>query len=272
MGIEASVILTFYNKIEVLKLVLAGFERQSFKNFEIIIADDGSNNKVVSELQEIMQRSSLQINHIWHPDQGWQKNIIMNKAIVAAKSEYILFTDGDCIPHRHFVKEHLLAKEKNYVLTGRRVLLSERVSNFLTVSKVSHGFLEKILFPWMLYDRLFGKGQFVENAIYFKSSWIRKRINKKDRGLLGSNFSLHKADMLAVNGFDERYRSPYVGEDTDLDFRLRLNGCNYRHLKHMAIQYHFYHRRLEFSDANYSILNENKKRKTGYTPYGIVKS
>jgi GT2 family glycosyltransferase len=109
------------------------------------------------------------------------------------------------------------------------------------------------------------------NGIYFKCKWIRKRINKKDRGLLGSNFSLHKADLLAVNGFDERYLSPYVGEDTDLDYRLRLNGCKYRHLKHVAIQYHYYHRRLEFSDANNSILKDNQQRETGYTPYGLIK-
>jgi glycosyltransferase involved in cell wall biosynthesis len=272
MNSEASVILSFYNKIEVLKLVLSGFERQSLKNFEIIIADDGSDNSVVHELQQIMQGSSLHISHVWHPDQGWQKNTILNKAIVAANSDYIIFTDGDCIPHRHFVKEHFMAKETNYALTGRRVLLSRRVSEFLTVSRVRHGFLEKILVPWMILERLSGEGQFVENALYFKWKWIRKKINKKDRGLLGSNFSIHKADLLAINGFDERYQSPYVGEDTDLEFRLRLNGCKFRHLKHLAIQYHYFHPRLEFNDSNYGILNDNKQRTTGYTPFGIIKS
>ena len=272
MKIEASVIISFYNKIEVLKLVLSGFERQSLKNFEIIIADDGSDNPVVHELQQIIKGSPLLLKHIWHPDKGWQKNIILNRAIVAACSDYLIFTDGDCIPHRHFVKEHVQAKEKNYTLTGRRVLLSRRVSEFLTVERIKKGFLEKILFPWMVLERFLGEGQFVENAVYIKWKWIRNRINKKNRGLLGSNFSIHKADLLSVNGFDERYLSPYVGEDTDLEFRLRLNGCNFRHLKHLAIQYHFFHSRMEFNDSNYNILNDNKQRKTGYTPYGIIKS
>jgi glycosyltransferase involved in cell wall biosynthesis len=272
MNYLATVIITFYNKIDILRLVLSGYERQSSKDFEIIIADDGSNEKVVAELQQIIRLSSLHINHIWHPDNGWQKNLIMNKAIVAAETDYLIFTDGDCIPHKHFVKEHLQAREKNHVLTGRRVLLSKRVSEFLTVKRVKLGLLERLLFPWMLLERIFGEGQYVENGIYFRSKWIRNRLNKKDRGLLGSNFSLYKADILAVNGFDERYQSPYVGEDTDLDVRLRQFGCRYRHLKHLAIQYHFYHPRLAYSESNLMILDENKKLTDGYTPYGINKS
>ncbi len=272
MNYLATIIITFYNKTNILRLVLAGFERQSVKDFEIIIADDGSNENTVHELQQIIRLSPLHIRHVWHPDNGWQKNLIMNKAIMAAETDYLVFTDGDCIPHRHFVKEHLQARERNYVLTGRRVLLSKKVSEFLTVKKVRLGLLEKMLFPWMLLERIFGKGQFVENAIYFRHKWIRKRINKKDRGLLGSNFSLHKADILAVNGFDERYLSPYVGEDTDLDMRLRQHNCKYRHLKHLAIQYHYYHHRLEYSDHNLIILEENKKLTNGYTSFGINKA
>jgi glycosyltransferase involved in cell wall biosynthesis len=272
MKTEATVIISFYNKIQILKLVLAGFERQSFRNFEILIADDGSETSVVNELQQIISGSPLRIRHVWHSDQGWQKNIILNKAIVDAGSDYIIFIDGDCIPHRHFIREHVFAKERNFVLTGRRVLLSRRISEYLTTDKVKQGILEKRLLPWMIFDRLMGNGQFIENAVYFKWKWIRKRINKKTRGLLGSNFSLHKEDLLAINGFDERYLSPYVGEDTDLEYRLRLKGCRFRHLKHLAIQYHYFHPRLKFSDANYSIFNDNKQRGTPYTPFGIVKS
>jgi glycosyltransferase involved in cell wall biosynthesis len=269
---EASVIITFYNKIDILKLVLSGFERQSEKNFEILIADDGSDDSVVRELHRCISASPLQIKHVWHADKGWQKNIIMNRAIVMANTDYIIFTDGDCIPHRHFVKEHLQARNKNMVLTGRRVLLSRRISQYLSVSMVRNGFLEHVLFPWMLFERLLGKGQFIENAIYFKWTWIRKKINKKTKGLLGSNFSIHKNDILSINGFDERYLSPYIGEDTDLEYRLRLKGCKFKHLKHLAIQFHYFHPRLETIDSNYVIFDDNKRRNTAYTPFGIHKN
>jgi glycosyltransferase involved in cell wall biosynthesis len=268
----ATIILSFYNKPDILKLVLAGFERQSEKAFEIVIADDGSNTDAVKALERIIQSSPLQIQHVWHKDEGWRKNIILNKAIVAAKSPYLIFVDGDCIPHRHFVKEHLNAREEGFILTGRRVLLSKNISEFLSFNKVRNGWLEKLLFPWMLIERVAGKGQFVENALYFKYDWIRKRINNKRKGLLGSNFSLHKSDMLVVNGFDERYLAPYVGEDTDLEYRLRKHGFKFRHLKHLAIQYHLFHPRLEFNNENHALLQENMQRSSGYTPFGIVKS
>jgi len=271
MNYITSVIISFYNKIDVLKLVLSGFERQSEVNFEIVIADDGSSEPAVRELKQIMEGSPLSISHIWHQDQGWQKNAILNKAIVAARSDYIIIIDGDCIPHRHFIKEHVQAKDHHLVLTGRRVLLSKRVSESLTPERVRRGYLEHILLPWMVLERLTGKGAFVENALYFRWTWIRKILNKKDRGLLGSNFSLHKEDLLAVNGFDERYQAPYVGEDTDLEFRLRLHGFAFRHLKHLAIQYHFHHQRLALNESNYTLLDDNKKRGIGYTPFGINK-
>ena len=86
MNYLATVIITFYNKTEILKLVLAGFERQSVKEFEIIIADDGSHENAVHELQQIIGSSPLHIRHVWHPENGWQKNLIMNKAIMAAET------------------------------------------------------------------------------------------------------------------------------------------------------------------------------------------
>jgi len=272
MEIQASVIITFYNKIDILELVLAGFERQSVKNFEIIIADDGSKDEIVNRLKQILLSSNLNIRHVWHPDKGWQKNIMLNKAIQEAAADYLIIIDGDCIPHRHFVKEHLAARETNCILTGRRVLLSERVSKFLSARRVSNGYLEYVLFPWMVLERLLGKGAFVENAIYIKWTIIRNRLNRKKRGLLGSNFSAYKTDLIAVNGFDERYLAPYVGEDTDLEYRLRLYGCKFRHLKHLAIQYHYYHPRLPYSDQNLLIFEDTKKRGFSYTPYGIVKT
>jgi glycosyltransferase involved in cell wall biosynthesis len=272
MKIEASVIISFYNKVDALKLVLSGFERQTQKNFEIIIADDGSNYLVVNELKQIIAGSEMIIKHVWHPDKGWQKNIILNKAIIETQAEYIIFTDGDCIPHRHFIKEHVLEKQKKQVHTGRRVMLSKRVTESLTAKMVRKGYLENALVPWMIIERVFGHGQFIENAFYFKFDWIRKRINKKNKGLLGSNFSLHKEDLLAINGFDERYLLPYVGEDTDLEYRLRLYGCKFKHLKHLAIQYHLYHIRQSYDKTNLEIFNDNKNRATAYTPFGIVQS
>ena len=96
----ASVIISFYNKIDYLKAVLAGFERQTHKEFEILIADDGSKASVVDEVKKIIATSPLTIKHVWHADNGWQKNKILNRAIKRSKYAYLIFIDGDCIPHK----------------------------------------------------------------------------------------------------------------------------------------------------------------------------
>jgi GT2 family glycosyltransferase len=99
--------------------------------------------------------------------------------------------------------------------------------------------------------------------------WIRKRLNKRRDCWV--QFLPAKEDLLAVNGFDERYHAPYVGEDTDLEYRLRLHGLAFRHLKHLAIQYHLFHQRQTMNESNYLLFEDNKKRGIGFTPFGINK-
>ena len=96
---KASIIAAFYNRIDYLKLVLAGLERQTEKDFELIIADDGSRKDIVEEIKVIQTIHSFPIKHIWQEDKGFRKNRILNKAIIASESDYLIFIDADCIPH-----------------------------------------------------------------------------------------------------------------------------------------------------------------------------
>lgn len=268
---KVSLIISFYNKISWLKLVLAGLNRQSLMDFEVIIADDGSSREVVNVLQEIIPNYFFPINHVWHKDLGWKKNIILNKAVVASKSDYIIFIDGDCIPHRHFIKDHFSNRVKDHVLVGRRLHLSSSLSLKLTERKVEKGYLENFGMLKLFYGQLHGrKCKHWENGIY-APRFVRPFINRKDKGILGSNFSLYKHNLLSVNGFDERYLAPAVGEDTDLELRLRNIGCKMKSIKHLAIQYHLFHKTLDRPSANLTIFNENKKLNLTYTPFGITR-
>jgi glycosyltransferase involved in cell wall biosynthesis len=267
-----TLIISFYNHFSFLELVLAGLERQIHKNFEIIIADDGSKDKIIKKINNYKNTSALNIKHVWHEDKGWRKNRILNFSVQQSSGEYLVFTDGDCIPHKAFIHEHLLNKQPNTVLAGRRVNLSKNVTDLLTPSKVKKGFLETRLFPLMIWEAIMRRGDRVENGLYFRNKFIRKRINLKDRGILGSNFSIYKSDILAINGFDERYEAPAVGEDTDLEYRLKLNETKVKTVKHLAIQYHLYHPKLSRPGKNLDILYDTMEKKNYYTPYGINKS
>ena len=89
--VKTSVIAAFYNNLHYLKLVLAGFERQTEKEFEFIIADDGSKEEVVKEIEKIASNYSFRIKHVWHPDKGFRKNKILNQAILVSDSIHLFF-------------------------------------------------------------------------------------------------------------------------------------------------------------------------------------
>lgn len=267
---KLSLIISFYSKIEYLKLVFAGLKRQTFTDFEIIIADDGSSENIINETHILIRESGLNASHLWHEDKGFRKNKILNQAILASQGDYLIFIDGDCVPHSNFIEEHFTNNRENTCLTGRRVNLSEKITRALTQENVQDGDLEKF-FPLVL-DGIFGKSFDVEKGFYFRSKFLREELNKKKRGILGCNFSLFKKDILAINGFDERYEAPSIGEDSDIQFRLELNNVNIKSLNNIAVQYHLYHKLQPRPQANLDLFDEVKKAKAHYTPYGIVKS
>lgn len=268
--IDCSLIISFYNRIDYLKLVLAGLERQTFRNFQIILADDGSNQNVVREIESISKQISFPFIHIWQEDKGFRKNRILNSAIRNSSANYLIFIDGDCIPHRKFIEEHYTNRSFEQCLTGRRVNLSKQITNKLTFEAVKEGFLEKRMVP-LIIDGLVGKSIDVEKGIYFESKTLREYFNKKKRGLLGCNISIHKADIERINGFDERYQAPSIGEDSDIQYRLELLGIKIKSLNNIAIQYHLYHEIQKRTEKNLELFSEVRKSAEHYTPYGLQK-
>ena len=268
---KVSVIIAFYNNTNFLKLVFAGLERQTEKNFEVIIADDGSNEESVRELKKMIEDSSFDVKHVWHKDKGWRKNIILNKSILKSKSDQVIFMDADCVPHKEFISEHIKNREPKTILTGRRANISERVTFNLTPDRVKRGELENMKLIFFL-EGLSRKTRHMEKAFYIKSRYLRKQIQKKKSTILGCNFSMNKSDLFELNGFDERYLAPACGEDSDIDMRARFLGLKFKSMNNMAIQYHLYHKILPRGKENIEILEENRKNEVIYTPYGLKKN
>lgn len=266
-----SLIIGFCNDFDALSLLFAGLDRQTFKGFEVIIADDGSREQVVEQVGALIGRSHLACKHVWHEDKGFRKNTILNRAVLASSGDYLVFIDGDCIPHRAFMEEHARHGKPRRVLAGRRVELSERISAMLTPDRVRAGHLENRLFPLMVWDSMLGRASFVENALHIPLGFLCRAINRGQGSIIGSNYSLHKADLLAVNGFDERYHGPGL-EDSDVEYRLRLNGVHVNRMRHMAIQYHVYHAPRGYSAANSKILADTMKKRIAFTPHGIERA
>jgi glycosyltransferase involved in cell wall biosynthesis len=268
--IKATLIISFYNNIDYLKFIAAGLERQSFRDFEIIIADDGSGTESIGEVEKLSLKLPFPLKHVWQEDKRFRKNKILNKAVQAASSDYLIFIDGDCVPHSLFIKEHYEHKKEGTCFTGRRVNLSPKITSLLTESNIKDGYLENRNFSLVM-DGLFGKSYDVEKGFYTSSPTIRNILNRKKRGILGCNFSLCKSDLLKINGFDERYEGPSIGEDSDIQYRLELIGININSLKYMAIQYHLYHKRQHHPKENLDLFAQVKLTAIPSTPFGIIK-
>lgn len=255
---DLSLVIAVYNRAEVLRLVLAALGRQSFGNFEVIVADDGSGLPVREVVEEAKKLYGYPVTHLWHEDSGWRKNTMLNKAIRASKSDYLAFIDGDCLPARKFLADHWNERESGRILLGRRVEMSERWANGLTMGKIRNGRFERIRLPELL-DGVKGKALRLEDGVRIRNKFLRRLSLRKAGRILGSNFSLHKKDIAAINGFDEGYDGPGHGEDSDVQYRLSLIGVTGKSLRNLAIQYHVYHSRTTPSENSLRRFEEVRK-------------
>lgn len=271
--LKASLIISVYSKKVELALIFKMLSMQSIKNFEVIVADDDSPESMKGFTEKLAEEYQIRTQFITHKYRGFGKNRILNKAILAAKSSYLIFIDGDCLPHKHFIKEHLKTSAENTVLCGRRVLLGKKLSDKI---KKDPGILNKgtLKYLTVVNDKLNTKipSNFAEESIYIKSKLLSKLINRKT-SLLGCNFSLPKELMKKINGFDEEYDGPGIGEDSDIEFRLKLAGAKFRSVRNKAILYHLYHPLTKESNNNYDYFNNVvKKQDSYYCKNGLVKS
>ncbi len=269
---QLSVIVSFYNRIDFLINVIASLKIQSFKDFEVIISDDGSAPDVVRKVKELLDQSGLIYQYVFHEDKGFRKTTILNKSVIASRCDYLVFIDADCVLHKHFLLEHFNGREKGTVRSGRRVNLLEKTSHKLSEQNIQSGYLGiRILFDLFFESPDYGLKGF-EQGLYFKNKLLRKFLSNKDKGLLGCNFSMYKQDLLLINGFDERFNKAGVGEDTDLHARLLRAGIKVKSITKRAIVYHQYHKLLKREEDIYKYYEENNKANVTYTPYGINKN
>jgi len=240
---SASVIVSTYNRLFALKLALEGFRRQTCKNFEVIIADDGSTDETKNFLRDNKDSYPFRLKHVWQEDNGYRKARILNIAIANAESKLIIFNDGDCIPHNEFVGAHIDLIEKGNFLISRMVLLSEKISNKIDIDYVSRGKLDSFNLNIFL-DYVFGDTKYFEYSLSIKNDFLYELIKKyrKNKSVFGSNFSAFKDDLIKINGFNEDF-TKWGSEDGELGIRLLNLGLKPKIAICRAINFHYYHKR-----------------------------
>lgn len=269
--IEVSVIISTYNSPLWLQKVLWSYNLQTYKNFEVIIADDGSNLETKKLIDNMKSNVFYPINHIWHDDNGFRKTIILNKATVASKGNYLVYTDGDCIARKDFLEVHINKRKNGCFLSGGYFKLPMDISLKITKQDIE----EQLCFDIKWLKKLGLKSSFKNNKLTSKGlkKMILNRFTPTRITWNGHNSSCYKKDVLEANGYDERMQ--YGGEDRELGERLVNAGLKPLRVRYSAICVHLDHKRGYVNEdmitKNKSIRAFTKSNQVKKTPYGINK-
>lgn len=269
---KVSVIFTTYNSVEWLEKVIWGFAIQDFKDFEVIIADDGSGPETKAKIEECQNEFDLEIHHVWHPDDGFQKSKILNKAIEKSSTDYLIFTDGDCIPRHDFVRVHHDHAGRGFILSGGYFKLPMDTSKLITREDVFDGNVFNK--EWLLSNGTPNTYKFLKLT---SEGWLENALNKftpAGAPWNGHNSSGWKDDIVKVNGFNEEMQ--YGGQDRELGERLFNLGIKSKQIRYSAICVHLDHKRgyatKESIDKNLAIRKNTRQNKITWTKNGIIKS
>ncbi|WP_455210161.1 glycosyltransferase [Kaarinaea lacus] len=255
------VLLAVYNNLDVTRLTLQGYCRQIDTEFTLVIADDGSGPEIKQLVDEF--QSQLTIRHLWQEDQGFRKARILNRAIATSNADYLVFSDNDCIPSRHFVADHRMAAQQGYFITGRRVDLGPVPTDELLIGKRR----DPESFWWVLQHSWRKNLKRGEKALR-PPHWLHKLWSSKQIGTLGANMAMWRDDLIKINGFDETFEG-YGMEEVDLEWRLLASGLKRRSCLGRAILYHLYHQPRAMTPENKRYLNEKIAKGVWYAEKGI---
>jgi len=269
---RVSLIVNIYKNLKALKLIIDALKRQTYKDFEVVICEDGEDKEIKGYIDSI---EGLSIVHTTQEDKGVRKAHSQNNGVRAASGEYLIFIDGDCIPYTTFIEGHVLLAEKKCVLSGRRVNLNKDITKKLYDGTLSPLQLEK---NYLLnFSLMFDKSSRFEQGIFIHPhSFIYKNfIAKRDRNvsIIGCNFSCWRDDMFELNGFDEDYGESGVSDDVDLEWRFKAYGLKIKSCKNAANMFHLYHEVAPRKDidSSYQLMYEKQKRNEYICKNGLVR-
>lgn len=258
-----AVVVTTYNRPDALAAVLAGYGAQSDRDFELIVADDGSTDATREVVADFSRRLPFAVKHLWQEDHGFRAAAIRNRAAACTAADYILFSDGDCIPPRRFVHYHRVLAEPGYFVAGNRILLTERFTRRVLTEHIPiHAWGTMRWFA----SRLRGEANRLMPLLRFSPNAIFRRARpQRWHGVKTCNLALWRADLLRVNGLDESYEG-WGLEDSDLVIRLLHAGVRHKSGRFFVPVFHLWHAesdrsRLPANEARLTaLLGENRYR------------
>lgn len=227
-----ALVIATYNWPEALHCCLLSVARQTLLPKEVIIADDGSDQRTLAVINKMRKFLPIQVVHVWQEDDGFRKTQILNKAVSQCTADYVVQIDGDVILHPSFIADHIAAAESGVFVRGSRARLTPtKTLDTLQSRNIRIGFYSN-----GVHNRF--------NAVrmpFFQQLGQRKEM--KSRSVRGSNLAFWKADFIRVNGYNNELNG-WGHEDEELAARFINNGICKKIVKLGAVQFHLHHKEL----------------------------
>lgn len=234
-----SVIFSTYNQPAALERVLWGYALQTYRDFEVLVADDGSGPETAEVIRRVRDQTGLEVRHVWHEDRGFRKCEILNRAILASGGDYLLFSDGDCIPRRDMVEVHARLAEPDCFLSGGCLRIPGPLTERLSVDDVRDGRFAEL--RWLLSQGWRPGRRALRLVPSERVAALFDRLTPTRTQFGGHNASTWRWAIEQANGFDAEMG--YGGLDRALGYRLRNLGLRGRQVRHRAICVHLHHER-----------------------------
>ena len=216
-----SVVLASYERAAELDIVLHAFAEQQGPRVEVVVADDGSGGTVGRVIER--WRDKLEPTHVWQPKEGFRKARALNRAASAARGDYLVFLDADCVPRQGFMNAIRKGALPGWFISTKRLMLGEGFSRRVVDEQLP-------IWRWTAFDWFVRAPREVGRPGYLLAGRDRRRpwrgggapFVPPDRAY--SLIGVFRSDFERVNGFDERCRRVDDGEDQDLAIRLGRSG------------------------------------------------
>jgi glycosyltransferase involved in cell wall biosynthesis len=241
-----TLVVNTYNQPDYLTRVLAAVTRQSTPPDEVLLADDGSEGPTKAVFAKWAAQQKIRTLHVWQKNEGFRRSRILNQAIATSRSDYLVFLDGDTVPHPQFIADHRATATPGFFIQGHRALVEQKAAEWFGTNDF---FTERR--RAVLQNQISG----LKNS--FRWPFAVCRIKDHLRGIRGCNLGIWHADMVRVNGYNEDFTG-WGREDSELAVRLMNAGVRRLDVRGRALCFHLWHPPASRSElpANDSLLEE----------------
>ena len=262
-----SVVLTTYNRSDALAVVLAALQRQTDKDFEVVIADDGSQPAHRARIREAANRCSFALAYVWHPDVGFTVARARNLGVAQSRGSYLILLDGDCVPDVDFIAQHRRLMQTGFLVNGSRCLLSPDFTQ-----RVLGGSIDIVGRSWQYWLQQWRTGYASKIAPRLRVPDVGMRIESDFRwhGIRSCNMGLWRSDFEVVNGFDSSFQG-WGHEDADLVLRMFHAGIRRKNGFFATEVFHLWHEEASRNRASANEVTVQQRMHSGIVraPLGL---